>query len=73
MKTLYCDFVEIVVSFEIVLSPFTLQAHHSLHHIHGPQMDMALETFFWVHDEGGFRKAYIEEWEQVPLIAVLTL
>ena len=62
-----------VVSFVIVVSPFTRQAHHSPHYIHGPQMDMPLETF-WVQDEGGFRKAFFEEWEQVapapPLIAV---
>ena len=38
----------------------TLQAQHSLHCIHGSQVDMPLETFL-VQNEGGFRKAYFEE------------
>ena len=37
---LFHDFV----SFMVVVSPFTLQAQHSLHCIHGSQMDMPLET-----------------------------
>ena len=41
---LFQDLVETVVSFVVAVSPFTLQAHHSLHCIHGSQMDMPLET-----------------------------
>ena len=31
-------------SFVIGVSPFTLQVHHTLHCIHGSQMNMPLET-----------------------------
>ena len=42
----FMTFVEIVVSFVIVVGPFSRQAHHSLHCIRGSQMDVPLETLF---------------------------
>ena len=66
---LFHELVGIVVSFVIIIVPFTNQAHPSLLCIRGSQVDMRHWKPSWVQDGDGYRKAYFEEWEQVAPVS----